>query len=294
MLIHGRKAGKMKKKLICMGLAALMILGMAGCGSSAGNSGTTDKAAESTTVAEEPGETFVVGFDQDFPPMGFVSDDGGYTGFDIELAEKAAEIMGMEFVPQPIAWDSKDAELKAGNIDCIWNGFTIQGREDNYTWTEPYLKNSQVFVVKKDSGISSPDDLAGKIVGVQVDSSAEAALNENTELSSTFEMQTFSDYNVGLNELASGSVDAVAMDIVVAEYQLQQRSDGDELEILDYTIADEEYGVGFLKGNTELRDMVQDALYEMKDNGTLAEISTKWFGSDLTVVGEDTDSSSES
>ena len=284
----------MKKKLICMGLAALMILGMAGCGSSAGDSGTTDKGTDSITVAKEPGETFVVGFDQDFPPMGFVSDDGGYTGFDIELAEKTAEIMGMEFVPQPIAWDSKDAELKAGNIDCIWNGFTIQGREDNYTWTEPYLKNSQVFVVKKDSGISSPDDLAGKIVGVQVDSSAEAALNENTELSSTFEMQTFSDYNVGLNELASGSVDAVAMDIVVAEYQLQQRSDGDELEILDYTIADEEYGVGFLKGNTELRDMVQDALYEMKNDGTLAEISTEWFGSDLTVVGENTDASSES
>ena len=282
----------MKKKLISIGLAALMVFGIAGCGSSSSSSEATDAnkesaaAAESTVASSEEKTTFTVGFDQDFPPMGFVGDDGGYTGFDIELAEKAAEIMGMEFVPQPIAWDSKDAELKAGNIDCIWNGFTIQGREDNYTWTEPYLENSQVFVVKKDSGISSEADLAGKIVGVQVDSSAEAALNENTDLSSTFQMQTFSDYNVGLNELASGSVDAVAMDIVVAGYQLTQRSDGDDLEILDYTIADEEYGIGFLKGNTELRDKVQDALYQMKEDGTLAEISTEWFGSDITVVGE--------
>ena len=205
------------------------------------------KQIKHTFEEKKEGDTFTVGFDQDFPPMGFVGDDGEYTGFDLELAKEVCDRNGWEFNPEPIAWDSKDALLKSGEIDCIWNGFTMNGREDEYTWSEPYLDNQQVFVVRADSGINSEKDLAGKTVDVQTDSSAEAALKDNTELSSTFSTEIIPDYNTGFMNLESGAVDAVAMDIVVAKYQIESRSA--EFKILDYEIASEQYGVGFAKGN---------------------------------------------
>ena len=175
-------------------------------------------------------------------------------------------------------------ELESGNIDCIWNGFTMTGREDDYTWTEPYMANQQVFVVANDSDINSQADLAGKIVEVQADSSAEAALKDNTELSSTFSTEIIPDYNTGFMNLESGAVDAVAMDIVVAKYQIESRSA--EFKILDYEIASEQYGVGFAKGNDAVKDQVQKTLEEMAADGTLAKISTKWFGEDITTIGK--------
>ena len=202
--------------------------------------------------------------------MGFVGDDGEYTGFDLELAKEVCDRNGWEFNPEPIAWDSKDALLKSGEIDCIWNGFTMNGREDEYTWSEPYLDNQQVFVVRADSGINSEKDLAGKTVDVQTDSSAEAALKDNTELSSTFSTEIIPDYNTGFMNLESGAVDAVAMDIVVAKYQIESRSA--EFKILDYEIASEQYGVGFAKGNDAVKDQVQKTLEEMAADGTLAKI----------------------
>ena len=174
----------MKKRFVSAALAAVMALSMTACGSSNSAAETTaadTEAAESQaeeTTAEEAkttdGGTLIVGFDQDFPPMGFVGDDGEYTGFDLELAQEVAKRLGLEYKAQPIAWDSKDMELESGNIDCIWNGFTMTGREDDYTWTEPYMANQQVFVVANDSDINSQADLAGKIVEVQADSSAAA------------------------------------------------------------------------------------------------------------------------
>ena len=248
---------------------------------------SADESSEAKTeyVQKEEGDEFIVGFDQDFPPMGFVGDDGEYTGFDLELAEEVCNRMGWKFTPKPIAWDSKDAELASGGIDCIWNGFTINGREDDYTWSDAYLNNKQVFVVREDSGIETEADLAGKVVDVQTDSSAQAALDDNQDLVSTFaNLQVIPDYNTGFMDLESGAVDAVAMDIVVASYQIEKRSAA--FKILDYEIAAEEYGVGFAKGNEALRDQVQSALEEMAKDGTLAEISTKWFGEDITTIGK--------
>ena len=231
------------------------------------------------------GGKFTVGFDQDFPPMGFVGDDGQFTGFDLDLAAEAAKRMGKEIVYQPIAWDSKDAELDAGTIDCIWNGFTISGREDSYTWSDAYMENSQVFVVKKESGINTAADLAGKIVEVQADSSAEAALKEgeNAALAATFgTLQTTPDYDTALMDLDMGSVDAVAMDSTVAEYKI--KSGGMDLMVLDEPFASETYGVGFKKGNEALRDEVNNTLKEMAKDGTLKKISEQWFGTDVTII----------
>lgn len=246
----------------------------------------TETEAETTAQAkEEEGDTFTVGFDQDFPPMGFVGENGEYTGFDLELAEEVAGRLGKKFVAQPIAWDSKDMELESGNIDCIWNGFTITGREDAYTWTTPYMENSQVFVVGKDSGIATLADLAGKIVEVQADSSAEAALKEDEALASTFgTLQTTPDYNTAFMDLEMGAVDAIAMDVIVAGYQIEQRKA--DFVILDEALAAEEYGVGFKKGNEALRDQVQEQLEAMAADGTLTKISEKWFGKDVTTIGK--------
>ena len=285
----------MKKRFVSAALAAVMALSMTACGSSNSAAETTaadTEAAESQaeeTTAEEAkttdGGTLIVGFDQDFPPMGFVGDDGEYTGFDLELAQEVAKRLGLEYKAQPIAWDSKDMELESGNIDCIWNGFTMTGREDDYTWTEPYMANQQVFVVANDSDISSQADLAGKIVEVQADSSAEAALKEAPELTATFkELLTTADYNTAFMDLEQGAVDAIAMDVIVAGYQIQQRNA--DFKILDDSLSEEEYGVGFKKGNTELRDKVQGALDEMAADGTMAEISEKWFGRDVTTIGK--------
>lgn len=280
----------MKKKLVYL-LAAVMTVSMfaTGCGSDknaeSAKEGDEKTAAKTEFTAKEEGDTFTVGFDQDFPPMGFVGDDGEYTGFDLELAAEVCDRMNWEFVPKPIAWETKEAELKSGGIDCIWNGFTMNGREDKYTWSEPYLNNKQVFVVRADAEIESEADLAGKVVDVQTDSSAQAALNDNQELTSTFgNLEVVPDYNTGFMNLESGAADAVAMDIVVATYQIGQRNA--DFEILDYEIAAEEYGIGFAKGNEVLRDQVQKVLEEMAKDGTMAEISTKWFGEDITTIGK--------
>ena len=309
----------MKKRILALSTAAVLALSLTACGSSqktettaaaadttaAGSEAaadTTAAAAETTaadteaaesqaeeTTAEEAkttdGGTLIVGFDQDFPPMGFVGDDGEYTGFDLELAQEVAKRLGLEYKAQPIAWDSKDMELESGNIDCIWNGFTMTGREDDYTWTEPYMANQQVFVVANDSDINSQADLAGKIVEVQADSSAEAALKEAPELTATFkELLTTADYNTAFMDLEQGAVDAIAMDVIVAGYQIQQRNA--DFKILDDSLSEEEYGVGFKKGNTELRDKVQSTLEEMAEDGTLQEVSEKWFSKDVTTIGK--------
>lgn len=299
----------MKKKLVSLALASVMALSLAGCGGSANETTvapsqdttatpSADTSAEETTAAateettaeaaqsaESAGGTLIVGFDQDFPPMGFIGDDGEFTGFDLELAQEVAKRLNLEYKPQPIAWDSKDMELEAGNIDCIWNGFTMTGREENYAWTEPYMANTQVFVVAKDSGIASQADLAGKVVECQVDSSAEAALKEAPDLTATFaQLLTTADYNSAFMDLEQGAVDAIAMDVIVAGYQIQQRNA--DFVILDDSLSAEEYGVGFKKDNTQLRDKVQTTLEEMAADGTLKSISEKWFGEDVTTIGK--------
>ena len=277
-------------------MASAMVLSLAACGGAKTETTaaetTAEKKEETTTAgttaaetAEAAGGSLIVGFDQDFPPMGFVGDNGEYTGFDLDLAKEVASRLGLEYKAQPIAWDSKDMELESGNIDCIWNGFTITGREDDYTWTTPYMANKQVFIVANDSDIKSQADLAGKVVEVQADSSAEAALKENQDLANTFgQLLTTPDYNTAFMDLEQGAVDAVAMDVIVAGYQIKQRNA--DFKILDDSLSEEEYGVGFKKGNTELRDKVQGALEEMAADGTLAKISDEWFGEDVTTIGK--------
>ena len=201
----------MKRVLVAL-LAISMAAGvLTGCGS---------KGSE---------KTFTVGFDAEFPPYGYRDDSGEYVGFDLDLAAEVCKRQGWELVKQPIDWDAKDMELSSGAIDCIWNGFTMNGREDAYTWTEPYIDNSQVFVVASASGVQNKEELAGKVVAVQKDSSALAALNDeenadNIALRDSFsQLIEYADYNTAFMDLEQGAVDAVAIDIGVAQYQIAQR-----------------------------------------------------------------------
>lgn len=260
----------MKKKTV---LAAVLVVAMAagvltGCGSKGDD------------------KTFTVGFDAEYPPYGYMDDNGEYTGFDLELAEKVCEMEGWTLEKKPIAWDSKDMELESGAIDCIWNGFTVDGREDDYTWSQPYVDNSQVIVVAEDSGISSLADLAGKNVGVQAASAALTLLQEDqAELAASFAgLQEFADYNSAFVELQAGSVDAVAMDIGVANYQIKSRGEG--YTILSEVLNSEKYAVGFKKGNTELCDIVDADLTKLAEDGTIAELAEKYDIADLICIGK--------
>ncbi len=239
-------------------------------------------------------KTFTVGFDAEFPPYGYADPDreGEYIGFDLDLAEEVCKRAGWTLVKQPIDWDSKDMELNTGSIDCIWNGFTINGREDKYTWSKAYIDNSQVVIVKKGSGIKKLSDLSGKVVAVQADSSALAAFTgedaseENLALCESFsDLQEVGDYNSAFLNLDSGAVDAICMDIGVASYQVKNR--GGDFEILEERVSSEQYGIGFKKGNTKLRDQVQGYLDDMLEDGSFARIAEKWGLSDAACLGKE-------
>ncbi|WP_297824857.1 amino acid ABC transporter substrate-binding protein [uncultured Methanobrevibacter sp.] len=222
--------------------------------------------------------TFIVGFDAEFPPYGYKDDSGNYTGFDLDLAKEVCERNNWTFKAQPIDWDAKDAELESGSIDCIWNGFTIDGRENDYTWSNPYFDNKQIFVVKNDSNIKTIADLSGKTVETQKDSSALAALQgDNKTIASTFATLTeVADYNTAFMDLESGACDAVAMDIGVAEYDIDKKDNSDDYSILNESITTEKYGIGFKKGNDALKDKVQSTLDEMFKDGTVVKIAEKY------------------
>lgn len=257
-------------------IAAILLCGMmtavlsVGCGNSSGSGQ----------------KTFTVGFDAEYPPYGYMDDNGEYTGFDLELAEAVCEMEGWELVKTPIDWDSKDMELNSGSIDCIWNGFTINGREDDYTWSDPYCDNSQVIVVAENSGIKTLADLSGKVVGVQAASAALDVLSDEEqqkELSDTFKtLQQFSDYNSAFSELLAGSLDAIAIDIGVANYQISSRGEG--YVILSEKLNSEQYGIGFKKGNEELRDIVNADIKKLAEDGTVARLAEKYEISDLICL----------
>ena len=258
------------------GLAAVCGLGLVGCGGSGSAASTT--AAASTAAADDSANIteLTLGFDQAYPPYGFVGDDGNFTGFDIDLAGEVCKRNSWELNLEPIDWDAKDTLLNSGAITCIWNGFTMEGREDDYTFSEPYMKNGQVIVVKKDSGISSLADLAGKAVITQTDSAAlEVLQGDQATLAATFaSLDAIGDYNTAFMQLESGAVDAVACDLSIAQYQLAAKPDA--YAQLDEALSSERYAVGFKKGSQQLADKVTETLKAMDADGFVADLCEKY------------------
>ena len=221
--------------------------------------------------------TLIVGFDANFPPYGFSVGRGEYMGFDLDLAQEVCNRNNWTLVKQPIDWSAKDSELNSGAIDCIWNGFSINGRENDYTWSNPYINNKQVFVVKSDSNINSFADLKGKNVEVQKGSSVSSALKgDNKTLADTFgRMVEVADYNSAILDLKVGHCDAVILDSGVAQYQVNSGNNSG-LKIINVTVLSEQYGIGFKLGNTQLKDQVQKTLDEMYADGTVSKIAENY------------------
>lgn len=234
-------------------------------------------SAESEPVNNET--NFIVGFNAQFPPFGYQDENGNFTGFDLDLAKEVCDRNNWTYIPQPIIdWNSKQMELNGGEVDCLWSEFTINGREDNYTWSEPYFNNTKVVIVKKDSGISTLDDLKGKTIEVQQGSSALRVLKEENKTfgDSLAEITEVDGYDSALMDLESGVCDAVICDSGLGYYKITEKFKGSNLEVLNETLSHEVYGVAFKKGNTELRDQVQKTLDEMFEDGTVDEIAQNY------------------
>ena len=246
----------MKKLMLVLAAAAALV----GCGQK-----------------DDGAKKFVVGFDADFPPYGY-KDGDTYKGFDLDLAREVCKAKGWTFVANPINWDAKDMELNSGAIDCIWNGFTMQGREEGYTWSSAYIDNSQVVLVKVGSPIKTLKDLAGKTVGVQTDTPVQKALSKGGDkeaLGATFKSLVVEpNYNQAVNELSMGALDAVALDVGVAQKKMADLPG--KFVMLPEIVMTETYGIGFKKGNVALRDEVEAELKKLFANGTAAKIAAEY------------------
>lgn len=282
------------KKILSLLLAAGIALSCAACGgtaaSSAGSTGTASAADESWTKVEKAGK-LVLGLDDAFPPMGYVdTKTGELVGFDIDLAKEACKRLNIELKTQPIDWDSKTAELNNGNIDCLWNGFSkTDEREKEFSLSIPYMKNEQIILVKTDSNYQGLESLAGKTIGVQSDSSAEVALNGNEDFKKTLKsVVQIDDYSKAVMELQNGTIDAISIDEVVARYYLTNNPNAykvlQDKDGKDASLATEDYVVGFRKADSALTEKINGVLKEMASDGTMATISQKWFGEDVTTV----------
>ncbi len=253
---------------------------LAGCGSSAsGSSSSSSSSASSDDKSATATKKLIVGFDSAYPPYGYVGDDGSYTGFDLELAQETAKRNDWEIQLEPIDWDAKDTLMDSGAINCIWNGFTVEGREDDYTFSGNYMINAQVVVVKKGAGISDLAGLSGKNVITQTDSAAYEVLAgedaDKADVAATFaSLETIGDYNTAFMQLESGAVDAVACDLSIAAYQLAAKPDA--YEQLSEELSSEHYAVGFKKGDDATAETVTETLKAMDSDGFVKELCDKY------------------
>lgn len=257
------------KKLLS--LAALLL----GCWLLNGCDGQKQTSSVSTPAK------VVIGLDDNFPPMGFRDEKNTLVGFDIDMAREVSKRIGINAEFKPIDWNSKEAELNSKRVDLLWNGLTITPeRLQKISFTQPYMENHQIIIVKAGSDISNKVSLTGKIVGVQDGSSAVDAITEDKTVADTFkELKRYGDNITALMDLSAGRIDAVVLDEVVGRYYIAKRSA--DYAILDEDFGTEEYGVGVRKTDSELLASIQKAMDDMKNDGTSAKIAQKWFGKDI-------------
>ncbi|MBQ8791426.1 MAG: amino acid ABC transporter substrate-binding protein [Ruminiclostridium sp.] len=278
----------MKKFGIFSMVAALALtatIGFAGCSTASESSGSSQVAEDNSLQKIKDSGKFILGLDATFKPMGYTDENDQIVGFDIDVAEEVCKRMGVELVKQPINWETKETDLEVGKCDCIWNGMSISPeRAEKMNLSDPYMKNAMVFVVKSDSLVTSIDDLKTAKIAVQNGSTAQDIL-EKSEIKDTITVSAIATNVEALQQLEMGLCDAVFLDKIVADYEI--KTSGKALKVLPEGLEEEEYAIGFRKNDQKLRDEVQKILVEMKKDGKLAEISTKWFGSDITTVKAD-------
>lgn len=268
-----------KNSIVKKMLVVLLVCGvstMVSCKNKVGNE--VDKTMEKDII--------VVGMDDAFAPMGFKDNNGEIVGFDVDLAKALGKELGKEIKFQPIDWTMKETELNSGNIDLIWNGYTItEDRKEKVEFSMPYLKNRQVIVTLSNSDIVSKDDLNGKKVAAQDQSSAITAMEKEEKLYSSLSGSkaiTFEDNNQALMDLEAGRVDAVVADEILVRYYIELKG-SDKYRVLNDNFGEEEYGVGIRKGDIEMVEAFNTAYNKMCKEGIVEEISLKWFGENITL-----------
>ncbi len=250
------------KSIVAAALLVLITIMAVGCGQE----------------AQKETEEIIMGLDDTFAPMGFRDEKGDLVGFDVDLANEVAKRIGVTIKFQPIDWSMKETELNAGNIDLIWNGYSITPlRQEQVAFTKPYLENSQIIVTLVDSDIMTKTDLAGKNVTVQAESSALDAINAEPDVAASFgSLVEFSSNNEAFSDLESGRSDALVVDEVNARYYMKQLGE-EKYKVLEEDFGEEEYGIGLRKDDTELLKKINDAMDEMKSDGSYNTIYGKWF-----------------
>jgi len=229
--------------------------------------------------------TLILGLDDSFPPMGFRNENNEIVGFDIDVAKEVAKRLDVELTLQPISWTAKEQELNSYNIDCIWNGMSVnEERQKAMCLSLPYLENNMSFVVKSDSNINELNDLKGKTIGVQSGSTAEEILTESEIYKDLKEVVSYTENITAFMDMETNQIECVFLDNVVANYYIT--SNNKQYKVLSEGLQDEEYAIGFRKQDKELCNKINEILLEMKEDGTLGSISAKWFGSDITIIKE--------
>lgn len=259
------KLNKIVKSITILTVVGALALSSVGCNKNKGN--TIDK------------DVLVLGFDDTFVPMGFKDEKGEYTGFDIELSKAVAEKLNKKIEFQPIDWTMKESELNNGNIDLIWNGYSITDeRKEKVLFSKAYLKNRQVIVTLADSNIKSKEDLKEKTVAAQDQSSAVDAIGDYKE--NFKELVTFSTNDEALRDLEAGRSDAVVADEILAKYYINLKGK-EKYKVLDDDFGKEEYAVGVRKDDKDFLSKLNEALEEVIKDGKASEVSKEWFGEDI-------------
>ena len=268
------------KLLITLLISVLIISGCA--------SGGKDKPRKDNWEAFQKDKKIVIGFDNTFVPMGFQDKSGKNVGFDIDLANSVFEKYGIKVEWQAINWDLKETELKNGNIDLIWNGYSkTKERESIVQFTKQYMINEQVVVVKKSKKIRNISELKGKILGAQNGSSGYDTFNEKPEVLKNIvksnDATQYESFNEALIDLENDRIDALLIDKVYANYYLKQQNKLQDFDILNAGFDSEAFAVGARKADVTLVNKVNEAFSKLYEEGKFQEISNKWFGEDVAT-----------
>ncbi len=260
------------KKMIAVGTMTVAAVAMlAGCGGQ-------EKQAE-----QKLPDKIVIGLDDNFPPMGFRDDNGELVGFDIDLAKEAGKRLGIPVEFKPIDWDSKEAALKSKQVDMLWNGLTItEDRGKQIAFSKPYLNNAQILVVRADSPITDRAGLAGKVVGTQEGSSSVEALDKQVNFKNSLQdVKKYGDFVAAFMDLEVGRTDGLLVDSVVGRYYMSKKPG--KFKVIDDKMGDEQYGIGMRKEDTLLQEKLNGVLKDMSADGTMTQLSQKWFNEDITI-----------
>ena len=260
-------------------IAVLAVVTLSACSSAKAKSSNTWVTAEKT-------KSITIGFDNTFVPMGFKDKDGTYKGFDIDLANAVFKKYGIKVKWQPINWSMKEQELKNGNIDLIWNGYSVTPeRKKLVLFSNVYMEGGDVLVTKKSSGITSAKDMKGKTVGVQSGSSqyqefeSEPKVLKDSVSGNT--ISQYSNFDQGFLDLQNGRINALLVDGIYANYYLKQAKQTDNYNVFSAGFAGAPTAVGARKSDKELISKINQGIAGLHKTGEFQKISEKWFGKDV-------------